>query len=439
MLRATPPSPDLPGRLLVVQRRGGDCAQRLHRAAPLVRLQRDAGRGLPDAADHRRRIRKAIGSLLATSPPRRWRIEIGRACGPRQRRDFSPPNGCSIRCDRAVTSLARSALPATTECRRSTRTSCCCLPICSTRSRWHSNARGWRTKRGSSRQCVSGTVCALLCFLRLAGCLRPPDGRSAVLFASCGARVRATRTLVSAIGSEAGQARTLHFQFARAGAGIRASNRSKPAGSTIDLFHRTVSTGRRRSAFDAKEYAVLAELAKHRGRVLTSLLPVATVWGPAQERQIEYLRVAIRSLRQKLERDPGQAEDHRQRTGGRLPADRLSASIACEDEGPGVAIFGGASRARRRRRRRSCGSRRAAAAASPGSSRISRSVSWNFSAQFISTQSRSNNCAAAGKTGTLVDAAAAAARNRIGNAIVTLQSPPTPHNAQVVIGFRRWR
>ena len=28
------------------------------------------------------------------------------------------------------------------------------------------------------------------------------------------------------------------------------------------------------------------------------------VWGPAQERQIEYLRVAIRSLRQKLERDP---------------------------------------------------------------------------------------------------------------------------------------
>jgi two-component system sensor histidine kinase KdpD len=29
-----------------------------------------------------------------------------------------------------------------------------------------------------------------------------------------------------------------------------------------------------------------------------------TVWGPAQERQIEYLRVAIRALRQKLEAEP---------------------------------------------------------------------------------------------------------------------------------------
>jgi two-component system sensor histidine kinase KdpD len=27
-------------------------------------------------------------------------------------------------------------------------------------------------------------------------------------------------------------------------------------------------------------------------------------WGPAQERQTEYLRVAIRALRQKLEKDP---------------------------------------------------------------------------------------------------------------------------------------
>jgi DNA-binding response OmpR family regulator len=30
------------------------------------------------------------------------------------------------------------------------------------------------------------------------------------------------------------------------------------------------------------------------------------VWGPAQEKQIDYLRVAIRALRQKLEQDPSQ-------------------------------------------------------------------------------------------------------------------------------------
>ena len=53
-----------------------------------------------------------------------------------------------------------------------------------------------------------------------------------------------------------------------------------------------------------KEYAVLAELAKHPGRVLTHAHLLRSVWGPAQERQVEYLRVAVRALRQKLETDP---------------------------------------------------------------------------------------------------------------------------------------
>ena len=33
-----------------------------------------------------------------------------------------------------------------------------------------------------------------------------------------------------------------------------------------------------------------------------------SAWGPAQERQTEYLRVAIRALRQKLERNPARPE-----------------------------------------------------------------------------------------------------------------------------------
>jgi len=49
---------------------------------------------------------------------------------------------------------------------------------------------------------------------------------------------------------------------------------------------------------------VLAELAKHPGRVLTHAHLLRTVWGPAQESQTDYLRVAVRSLRQKLEPDP---------------------------------------------------------------------------------------------------------------------------------------
>lgn len=73
---------------------------------------------------------------------------------------------------------------------------------------------------------------------------------------------------------------------------------------TIDLFHRTVSRGGGEVHLTPKEYAVLAELAKHRGRVLTHAHLLRTVWGPAQERQTDYLRVAIRALRQKLEADP---------------------------------------------------------------------------------------------------------------------------------------
>ena len=57
-----------------------------------------------------------------------------------------------------------------------------------------------------------------------------------------------------------------------------------------------------------KEYAVLAELAKHPGRVLSHEHLLRTAWGPAQERQTEYLRVAVRALRQKLERNPARPE-----------------------------------------------------------------------------------------------------------------------------------
>ena len=77
-------------------------------------------------------------------------------------------------------------------------------------------------------------------------------------------------------------------------------------GITIDLFQRIVSKDGQAVHLTPKEYAVLAELAKHPGRVLTHEHLLRTVWGPAQERQIEYLRVAIRSLRQKLESDPAQ-------------------------------------------------------------------------------------------------------------------------------------
>jgi len=76
------------------------------------------------------------------------------------------------------------------------------------------------------------------------------------------------------------------------------------AGVTIDLYRRAVSRDGADVHLTPKEYAVLAELAKQPGRVLTHAHLLKTAWGPAQERQTEYLRVAVRALRQKLERDP---------------------------------------------------------------------------------------------------------------------------------------
>jgi DNA-binding response OmpR family regulator len=53
-----------------------------------------------------------------------------------------------------------------------------------------------------------------------------------------------------------------------------------------------------------KEYDLLAELARHPGKVLSHAQLLRTVWGPAHERNVEYLRITVRALRQKLEPEP---------------------------------------------------------------------------------------------------------------------------------------
>jgi two-component system sensor histidine kinase KdpD len=77
-------------------------------------------------------------------------------------------------------------------------------------------------------------------------------------------------------------------------------------GVAIDLYHRTVTRDGAPVHLTPKEYAVLAELAKYRGRVIDHAHLLKSAWGPAYERQTDYLRVAIRALRQKLEHDPAQ-------------------------------------------------------------------------------------------------------------------------------------
>ncbi len=75
-------------------------------------------------------------------------------------------------------------------------------------------------------------------------------------------------------------------------------------GVAIDLSSRLVRRDGAEVHVTPKEWDLLAELAKHPGRVITHERLLRTVWGPAHVGQTEYLRVAIRALRQKLEAEP---------------------------------------------------------------------------------------------------------------------------------------
>lgn len=77
---------------------------------------------------------------------------------------------------------------------------------------------------------------------------------------------------------------------------------------SIDLHRRKVSRGGEAVRLTPKEFAVLAELTKHAGSVLTHAQLLRAVWGPAQQDHVDYLRVAVGALRKKLERDPARPE-----------------------------------------------------------------------------------------------------------------------------------
>ncbi|WP_327753913.1 response regulator transcription factor (plasmid) [Sphingobium sp. SJ10-10] len=73
---------------------------------------------------------------------------------------------------------------------------------------------------------------------------------------------------------------------------------------TIDLMTRMVTKAGQEVHLTPKEYGVLAQLAKYPGRVITHRQIMAQVWPREHEHHVEYLRVLVRTLRQKLEDDP---------------------------------------------------------------------------------------------------------------------------------------
>jgi len=73
---------------------------------------------------------------------------------------------------------------------------------------------------------------------------------------------------------------------------------------TINAAAREVRRNGELVPLTRKEYTLFSELARFPGRVLTHEALLVAVWGDAHSRDVEYLRVAVRSLRRKLEDDP---------------------------------------------------------------------------------------------------------------------------------------
>jgi two-component system, OmpR family, KDP operon response regulator KdpE len=73
---------------------------------------------------------------------------------------------------------------------------------------------------------------------------------------------------------------------------------------TVDLVRRIVTANGAEVKLSPKEYDILQQLVMHAGKVLTHKHLLREVWGLEAGGDIQYLRVYIRQLRQKLEADP---------------------------------------------------------------------------------------------------------------------------------------
>jgi two-component system KDP operon response regulator KdpE len=73
---------------------------------------------------------------------------------------------------------------------------------------------------------------------------------------------------------------------------------------SIDLVGRVVSVNKNRIQLTRKEYRLLHVLATHVGLVVTHQQLLKEIWGSNQMHNIQYLRILVRKLRQKIESDP---------------------------------------------------------------------------------------------------------------------------------------
>jgi two-component system KDP operon response regulator KdpE len=82
---------------------------------------------------------------------------------------------------------------------------------------------------------------------------------------------------------------------------------------TVDLVRRIVTVRGHEVKFSPREYDLLRLLVAHAGKVLTHNMILREVWGPNTD--VQYLRIYVRALRQKIERDTEKPEYIQTETG----------------------------------------------------------------------------------------------------------------------------
>lgn len=76
----------------------------------------------------------------------------------------------------------------------------------------------------------------------------------------------------------------------------------------IDFERRLVEVDGQEIRLTPTEYGLLEQLATNPGKLMTHSVLLQRVWGPEYRNELDYLRVFIRRLRRKIERDPSEPQ-----------------------------------------------------------------------------------------------------------------------------------
>jgi two-component system KDP operon response regulator KdpE len=75
---------------------------------------------------------------------------------------------------------------------------------------------------------------------------------------------------------------------------------------SIDILRRLVRAGTQEIKLTPTEFELLHQLMLHAGKVMTHRALLQAVWGPEYGEETDYLRVYVRQLRLKIEKEPSQ-------------------------------------------------------------------------------------------------------------------------------------